>query len=168
MYIESSRASHGWVSEKTEHMQSRNIDNPVEDKSNQKQAESSKRDCIPDNPMSSMDSFSEDMTAENKTIRTEEDSSHPMDSVFGNSNVAYPTHLSDPIKSTTVTSEPSISSCNGVLSVESNHRSYDNNSIPSPDNSSGRTASEKTVRTFYFPYYHKHFARINISYLRHS
>ncbi|CAA6673224.1 unnamed protein product [Spirodela intermedia] len=53
MHIESSRASQGWVSEKTEHLQSRNIDSSVEDKFNQSQAESYKRDLISDDPVSS-------------------------------------------------------------------------------------------------------------------
>ncbi|CAA7410447.1 unnamed protein product [Spirodela intermedia] len=144
MHIESSRASQGWVSEKTEHLQSQNIDSSVEDKFNQSQEESYKRDLIPDDPVSSMVSCNEDMTAEDTTIRTKEDSSHPIDAIFWNSNVAYQTQLNDPIKSTTVTSEKSISSCNGELSIESNHRNYENNSIPSPDNSSRRTVSEKS------------------------
>uniref|UniRef100_A0A1D1XGA7 LisH domain and HEAT repeat-containing protein KIAA1468 n=1 Tax=Anthurium amnicola TaxID=1678845 RepID=A0A1D1XGA7_9ARAE len=153
MHIESARNSRGWVGGRIEQVQSLCTDDNIEVNAMQTQVEDSKGNSgITSDLVESVGSFTDDITAEEKVIRTHEDSCHPMGFISGNSDVVYQTYEKDIIKDNTVSAEPP-SPCNGDISIESNQKGYDQHSGSPPedtalflrsDSSTGQAVSDKT------------------------
>ncbi|MQL79844.1 hypothetical protein Taro_012293, partial [Colocasia esculenta] len=133
MHIESERSGQGWVSGRTEQIQSTSLDNHIGEKVLQIQAQESKEDDGISRPVGSSNV---DVNNEEKVIWAHEDSSLPVACISEKSDVVHGNFEGDAVKPNTVTAELQESLCDGDITIENDQRNYEKPSEPLSENSS--------------------------------